>query len=72
MHHEKSAQLEPKARTLADRPPAESRPLSKPKVALPLVAAAALIGLLWFSFRERLPEPGVPLPVQHATGTSAH
>ncbi len=55
------------------RPPTRRElPLTKPKVALPLVAAAALLGLLWFSFREHPQEPGVPTPVPHATGTSTH
>lgn len=26
--------------------------MTKPKVTLPLVAAAALLGVLWFSFRD--------------------
>jgi hypothetical protein len=46
--------------------------LPKPKVALPLVAAAALLGLLWFSFREHQREPGVSTPVQQAPGMTPH
>jgi hypothetical protein len=46
--------------------------LSKPKVALPLVAAAALIGLLWFSFREHIQEPGVSMPLRHTASALPH
>jgi hypothetical protein len=45
--------------------------LKKPKVALPLLAGAALLGVLWFSFRDHDLEPLRGLkPVQPAATTS--
>ena len=46
-------------------------PLKKPKVALPLLAGAALLGMLWFSFRDHDLEPARGLkPVQPAAAAS--
>jgi hypothetical protein len=45
--------------------------LKKPKVALPLLAGAALLGVLWFSFRDHDLEQARGLkPVQPAAAAS--